>query len=107
MAPRPYRPVAELDAAIERGDLGLAASLAREVAEDRGQAVDLITALRLLPLVAAQRAAVYDRWACRWLARWLTETEGATIDQAVDIAAGLAALPVEPEAIEVIARSTS
>lgn len=99
MNPRPYRPTAELDAAIDRGDLGLAVSLAREVAEDRRRPVDLQLALRLLPLVAAQRPRAYDHWACRWLARWLTETDDATIDQAVDVAAGLAALPVEPEAI--------
>jgi hypothetical protein len=107
MNPRPYRPAAELEAAIDRGDLDLAVELAREVAEDRGQPVDLATALRLLPLVAAQRAGSYDSWACRWLARWLTETGGATIDQAVDLAAGLAALPVEPEAIQAIAQVSS
>lgn len=103
--PRPYRPAAELEAAIARGDLALAVSLAREVAEDRGRPLDLQMALRLLPLVAAQREGAYDSWACRWLARWLTETEGATIDQAVDLAAGLAALPVEPEALEAIAQT--
>lgn len=106
MNPRPYRPAAELDAAIERGDLRLAVSLAREVAEDRRRPVELATALRMLPLVAAQRADAYDSWACRWLVRWLTETQHATIDQAVDVAVGLAALPVEPEAIEAIVRAT-
>ncbi len=105
MNPRPYRPAAELEAAIERGDLGLAVSLAREVAEDRGRPVDLDTALRLLPLVAAQRPSSYDSWACRWLARWLAEGDGPTIDKAVDVAAGLAALPVEPEAIEVVVQA--
>ena len=102
MAPRPYRPAAELEAALARGDLQLAVNLAREVAEDRGRPVDVALALRFLPLVAAKRPLAYDMWACRWLARWLTETEGATIDQAVDVAAGLAALPVEPDAIQAI-----
>ena len=105
MTPRPYRPAAELDAAICRGDLPLAVSLAREVAEDRRRPVELGLALRFLPLVAAQRPRSYDQWACRWLARWLTETDGATIDRAVDLAAGLAALPVEPEAIQAILRA--
>ncbi len=102
MAPRPYRPVAELEAAIERGDLQLAVSLAREVAEDHRKPLDLELALRMLPLVAIQRPRSYDSWACRWLARWLTETERANIDQAVDVAAALAALPVEPEALSAI-----
>jgi hypothetical protein len=39
------------------------------------------------------------------LARWITEASGATIDGALEVAAGLAALPVEPEAIEVIRRA--
>jgi hypothetical protein len=34
--------------------------------------------------------------------RWLKEASGATIDRAVDVAAALAALPVEPEALETI-----
>lgn len=102
LTPRPYRPAAELDAALARGDLQLAVTLAREVSEDRHTPVDLDLALRFLPLVAAQRPNAYDNWACRWLARWLTETDGATIDHAVDIAAGLAALPVEPEAINAV-----
>jgi hypothetical protein len=106
MNPRPYRPASELEAAIDRGELGLAITLAREVAEDRGRPVELDLALRFLPLVAAQRPPAYDSWACRWLARWLTETDGATIDQAVDIAAGLAALPVEPEALEAVVQAT-
>jgi len=102
MTPRPYRPSAELDVALERGELQLAVALAREVAEDRRRPVDLALALRFMPLVAAQRPHAYDMWACRWLVRWLTETDGATIDQAVDVAAGLAALPVEPDAIDAI-----
>ena len=107
MAPRPYRPAAELEAAIARGDLQLAVSLAREVSEDRHKPVDLTLALRFLPLVATQRPEAYDSWACRWLARWLTETSSATIDAAVDVAAGLAALPVEPrEAIDAILHAT-
>jgi len=106
MNPRPYRPSAELDAAIARGDLAFAINLAKEVSEDRHKPIDLGVALRFLPLVAAQRPRSYDDWACRWLARWLTETRGATIDEAVDLAAGLAALPVEPEALQAILQLT-
>ena len=61
-------------------------------------------ALRFLPLVAAQRPDDYDGWASRWLVRWLTEAPEASIDGAVDVAAALAALPLEPQAIETISQ---
>jgi hypothetical protein len=86
MAPGPWNPAAELDAALHRGDLGVAVQAAGEVAEDRQRPLDLDVALRFLPLVAEQQPDHYDAWACRSLARWLTETNGATIDQAVDVA---------------------
>jgi hypothetical protein len=104
MTPRPYRPAAELEAALERGELELAIGLAREVAEDRQKPVELAVALRFLPLVAAQRPETYDLWASRWMVRWLSEARNATIDGAVDVAAALAALPLEPEALQTIAR---
>ena len=53
MAPRPYNPLAELDAALDRGDLKFSISLAKKVAEDRRKPIDLDLALRFLPLVAA------------------------------------------------------
>jgi len=102
MNPRPYRPAAELEAALQRGDLELSVVLAREVAEDRHRPLELGVALRFLPLVAAQRPDDYDGWAARWLVRWLTEAPEASIDRAVDVAAALAALPLEPQAIEAI-----
>ena len=102
MNPRPYRPAAELEAALARGDLELAVALAREVAEDRHRPLELGVALRFLPLVASQRPDDYDGWASRWLVRWLTEAPEANIDAAVDVAAALAALPLEPQAIETI-----
>jgi hypothetical protein len=103
MTARPWHPAAELDGALERGDLEYAITLATEVANDRGKPVDPDTALRFLPLVAIKQPDAYDAWALRWLGRWTTEASGgASIDQAVDLAAGLAALPVEPEAIEAI-----
>ena len=44
-------------------------------------------------------------WALRWLERWCGELRGsASIDDAVDLAGGLAELPVDPErALERIA----
>jgi len=102
MNPRPYRPAAELEAALQRGDLELSVALAREVAEERQRPLELGVALRFLPLVAAQRPDDYDGWASRWLVRWLTEAPEASIDAAVDVAAALAAMPLEPQAIETI-----
>jgi hypothetical protein len=52
MGPRPWRPKQELDEALERGDLRFAITLATEVAEDHGR-LELETALRFLPLIAA------------------------------------------------------
>jgi hypothetical protein len=100
MAPRPWKPAVELAAALERGQLGYARTLALEVAEERKRPIDLDLALRFLPIIAEQKPGAYDVWALRWLGRWIAESPGATIDQALDIAAGLAALPVEPDAFE-------
>ena len=105
MTPRPWHPAAELEGALERGELKYAITLAAEVTEDRAQPIDLDTALRFLPLIAAKQPDAYDARALRWVGRWITEASGATIDAALDVAAGLAALPVEPEAIEAICRA--
>jgi hypothetical protein len=105
MTARPWKPAAELDGALERGDLKYAITLAAEVTEDRGQPIDLDTALRFLPLVAVKQPDAYDAWALRWLGRWITEANGATIDRALDVTAGLAALPVEPDAIGAVRRA--
>lgn len=96
MTPRPYRPLAELEAALERGDLDFAITLAAEVADERRRPIDLDVALRFLPLLAAARARDYDAWALRWLGRWIAESRHATIERAAEIAAGLADLPGEP-----------
>jgi hypothetical protein len=101
MGPRPWKPKVELDGALERGELDFAITLAAEVAEN-GQ-VDLQTALRFLPLVAAQRPRDYDRWASRWLVRWLSETPAVTIEGAAEAAACLADLPAEPTVVERLA----
>jgi hypothetical protein len=106
MTARPWDPVAELDGALERGDLQYAITLATEIAAERGKPIDLDTALRFLPTVAAKQPDAFDAWALRWLGRWIAEIPGASIDGALDVAAGLAALPVEPEAIETIRRAS-
>jgi hypothetical protein len=102
MGPRPWRPAAELDGALSRGDLRYAMALADEVRIERDRPIDLKTAARFLPLIAEASPGEFDTWAIRWLRRWLSETSAPTIDQAVDVASGLAALPVEPDAIEAL-----
>jgi hypothetical protein len=79
--------------------LSFAVTLAAEVAEGQGP-VDLDTALRFLPLVAAQQPDNYDAWALRWLSRWINEAPDATIDAAAEIACSLADGLIEPLALE-------
>ncbi len=106
MTPRPYRPMVELEAALERGELDFALALAAEVTVERRAPLDLGLALRFLPLLAAARSERYDAWALRWLARWISETREATIERAAEIAVGLADLPAEPRsAFESIMRA--
>jgi hypothetical protein len=96
----PYRPIRELEGAIERRELDMAIGIARDIARER-RPIGLELALGLLALVAAD-GADYDLWACRWLARWLSETPDATIGLAAEVAAALADLPAEPQALETI-----
>ena len=102
MGPRPWRPAAELEAALERGDLRYAVALAEEVREERGRPIELRTAAGFLPLIAAASPGEYDAYALRWLARWISETGTATIEQAAEIAASLADLPSEPRMLQTI-----
>lgn len=102
MGPRPWRPAAELEQALERGDLRFAVALAEELRVERGQPIELATAARFLPLIAAASPGEYDAYALRWLARWVAEAGAATIEQAAEIAASLADLPVEPTMLEAI-----
>ena len=104
MTPRPYRPLAELNGALDRGEVGSAMSLAAEVAEERGRPIDLDLAARFLPLVALHEPGQYDAWALRWLARWIAETREATIARAADIAGTLADLQSEPSAASELLR---
>jgi hypothetical protein len=107
MNPRPYRPAVELEGALERGDLDYAITLAVEVAGDQSRPVELPIALTFLPLIAAQRPHDYDAWALRWLARWIEETDGATIEQAAEVAGMLADVPAEPRALESLRAMTA
>ena|SRR5438445_10666379 len=100
VSPRPYRPAIELAGALDRGELSFAVTLAAEVADDQQGLIDLGTALRFLPLVAAQQPEHYSAWALRWLSRWINETPGATIDAAAEVACSLAAGLTEPIAPE-------
>lgn len=107
MSPRPWRPVEELERALERGDLRYAVALAEEVRIERGRPIELAVAARFLPLIAAASPGEYDAYALRWLTRWASETGTATIEQAAEIAASLADLPVEPKMLDAIAATLS
>jgi hypothetical protein len=100
MTPRPWKPAAELQAALDRGDLRYAMSLADELRLERGKPISLEIAAKFLPLVAKESPREYDAWALRWLNRWVTETPAATIEQAAETAASLADLPGEPTVLE-------
>ncbi len=99
----------ELEAHLDRGELDFAIALAWVVARERGRPLDLELTLRFLPLIAAQRPDAFDQWTLRWLERWCGEQRGrASIDDAVDLAGGLAEIPVDPEhALETIAAITA
>lgn len=101
---RPYRPVRELEAHLERGELEFALALARAIAVEREQPLDLAVTIRFLPLIAADRPESFDVWALRWLERWCAEARRrASVDDAVELAQGLAEIPIDPErALQVI-----
>ena len=101
LGPRPWRPEAELEGALDRGDLRYAMALAEEVRRERGRPIGLDLAARFLPLIARESPREYDAWALRWLARWATESAGSA-EQAAELAASLAELPAEPAAMSTI-----
>jgi hypothetical protein len=108
MGPRPWRPAAELDGALERGNLRYAVSLAEELRIEKGKPVDLEVALRFLPLIASESPQEYDAWALRWLARWIAEAPAPSIEQAAEVAASLADLASEPvEAFDALKQACS
>jgi hypothetical protein len=90
-----------MEAALDRGDLRYAVTLAEEVRLE-GKPIDLATAAEFLPLISRRSPCEFDAWALRWLARWLAETPAATIEKAADVAASLADLPGEPTALEAV-----
>jgi hypothetical protein len=95
---RPYRPVRELEAHLARGELEFALALARGIARERARPLGLELTLRFLPLLAAQRPDAFDRWALRWLERWCAEAgTRASVDEAVELVAGLAEISIDPE----------
>jgi hypothetical protein len=103
----PYRPLDDLERYLERGELKMAVAVAKDVSREYGRPIGLDLALRFLPLVAAQQLDAYDGCACRWLARWLNETPCVTADQAAEVAAWLAELPVEPAAFDALRGSVA
>jgi len=95
---RPYRPLRELEAHLGRGELDFAIALAKVAARERRRPLELTLMVRFLPLVAVQRPEAFDGWALRWLERWCRELGGvASVDEAVEVAEGLAEIPVDPE----------
>lgn len=105
MGQPPFRPLREIERELGRGNLGIAAAIARDFARARSRPIPLDAALAFLPLVAVKQSDSYDTWACHWLIRWLKETSGATIDRAADVAAALAELPVDADgALDAIKR---
>lgn len=96
---RPYRPIRELEGHLARGELEFALALLRGIAGERRRPLELELALRFLPLIAIQRPGEFDRWALRWLERWCGERGTvASVDDALELVAGLAEMPVDPEA---------
>lgn len=95
---RPYRPRRELEAHLDRGELDFAIAIARALASERGRPLELELTVRFLPLVAAQRPGEFDSWTLRWLERWCAACRrDASIDDAAELAAALAEIPVDPE----------
>jgi hypothetical protein len=96
---RPYRPLRELEGHLARGELDFALAVLRGIADERRRPLELVVALRFLPLIATQRPDEFDRWALRWLERWCGERGGlASVDDAVELVGGLAEMPIDPEA---------
>jgi hypothetical protein len=90
--------VRELEAHLQRGELEFALGLARAIAQERERPLDLDLTIRFLPLLAVQRPELFDGWALRWMERWCGELRtSASIDDAVDVVAALAEIPVDPD----------
>lgn len=105
MAPRPRRPAAELDASLDRGDLGFAMNLAEELRVD-GKRMPLETASRFLPLVAKGSSRRVRRVGLRWLGQQISGSGSATVEQATEVGALLADLPFDPAAAAELTAAT-
>jgi hypothetical protein len=106
MSQAPYRPVRELERAIERGELDFALAYAKELARQRSRPLNLELALGLLALIADQQPDAYDAWALRWLGRWIGESSRPTIGRAAELAKSLAELPDDPPAALAVIRAS-
>jgi hypothetical protein len=69
---RPWHPVRELEHALERGELAIAITAARDLRAD-GRPISLRSALELVALIALKKPQEFERWALRWLARYAAE----------------------------------
>lgn len=88
----------ELEAHLDRGELEFALALARAIAVERERPLELDVTVRFLPLIASERPDAFDVWTLRWLERWCGELgRRASIDDAAELAQGLAEIPVDPE----------
>jgi hypothetical protein len=81
------RPYSIFKRALQRRDLPTAEAAARELPH-----LSLADALELTILIARKEPRRHPRVAARWLLRYLEDCEGATIDEAALVAAGLVAL---------------
>lgn len=88
----------ELEHALQRGDLAIAITAARDLQED-GRPIGLMSGLELLALTARRKPHDFERWALRWLARYVTEV-CQRIEDAADVASLLEELACEPTVIE-------
>ena len=93
------RPYTWLVASLDRGDLAGARAAAAEVDQ-----IPLLTALRMLALIAAREPDLYDRAAVRWLGRLLLEQPHVSLEDAGVALAALDQLEQRPATAEVLAR---
>lgn len=104
MGERPYRPLREIEHAIDRDNLTMASAIARDFAKETGRPIPLDTAAKLLRLRATKDPDKYDDWARHWLVRWLSEKQPSA-EQAAEMSSWVADLPVEPHALDEIIRA--
>lgn len=103
MGNAPWRPVQEIQKALERGELDMAIAIMRgapaEIQRPFKPGPKIL--LAFLPVVIVQRPDHYEAWAIRWFKHWLDAPQ-VTLDKAADIAGALAELPSEPSALKTL-----